>query len=77
MSMQAKAQAKEATGLDQWQLQKDAYDHGSVATVGMIVTGVGAAAAITLWVVLPGSEKHGENVQVGVGPSQVEVRGSF
>jgi hypothetical protein len=81
MSMQAKADAQEATGLDQWQLQQEAYDRGSVATVGMIVTGVGAAAALTLWVALPDSKQQGTgksgSVQVGVGPSQLQVSGSF
>jgi hypothetical protein len=81
MSMQAKADAQEATGLDQWQLQQKAYDRGSVATVGMIVTGVGAAAALTLWVVLPDSKTQGTgksgSVQVGVGPNQLQVSGSF
>ena len=81
MSMHAKADAQQATGLEQWQLQRTAYDRGSVATVGMIVTGVGAAAALTLWVVLPGSEKPGvagpETVKVGLGPSRLQVSGSF
>jgi hypothetical protein len=81
MSIQAKADAQEATGLEQWQLQETAYNRGSVATVGMIVTGVGAAAALTLWVVLPGSKQQGtedpENLRVGVGPSHVQVSGSF
>jgi hypothetical protein len=81
MSIRAKADAREATGLEQWQHQQTAYDRGSVATVGMMVTGVSAAAALTLWVVLPGSKQHGtddpETLQVGVGPSQLQVSGSF
>jgi hypothetical protein len=81
MSIQAKADAEDATGLEQWQLRQTAYDRGTVATVGMIVTGVGAAAALTLWAVLPGSTQQGSHaskaLQVGVGPSQVQVSGAF
>ncbi|HKO48295.1 MAG TPA: PEGA domain-containing protein [Polyangiaceae bacterium] len=81
LSIRAKADAQDSTGLEQWQLRQTAYDRGTVATVGMIVTGVGAAAALTLWTVLPASNEHGsrgpEALQVGVGPSQVQVRGAF
>jgi hypothetical protein len=81
LSIQAKEDARDSTGLEQWQLLQTAYDRGTVATVGMIVTGVGAAAALTLWTVLPGSNEHGSRdskaLQVGVGPSQVQVRGAF
>jgi hypothetical protein len=81
LSIQAKADAQDATGFEQWQLRQTAYDRGTVATVGMIVTGVGAAAALTLWATLPGSNQQGSHatpaLQVGVGPSQVQVRGAF
>ena len=83
-SMQAKADAQEATGQTQHELQQKAYDRGTVATVGMIVTGVGAAAAITLWALLPG--KNTSSARVGGAPrvlsaraglNQLQLTGSF
>lgn len=70
-----------ATGYQQWQRRQTAYDRGTVATVGMIVAGVGAAAAVTRWAALPGSTPSDsdadDTLEVGVGPSQAQLRGSF
>lgn len=83
-SMQAKADARDATGLAQWELRQQAYDRGTVATVGMIVTGVGVAAAVTLWALLPGKktphERGGGSPRVlhaRVGLDHVQLTGSF
>jgi PEGA domain len=83
-SMQAKASAQNATGYTEWQLQQEAYSDGTVATVGMIVAGVGVAATVTLWALLPGKKASAEgaagsrwDLQARVGPNQVQLRGSF
>jgi hypothetical protein len=83
-SMQTKAEAQQATGLGQWLLQEKAYEQGTIATVGMIATGVGAVAAITLWAVLPGRKASSPQAsespvawQLQVGPSHVQLGGTF
>jgi hypothetical protein len=81
-SIQDKANAQNATGLTQWQLQQEAYNDGTVATVGMIVAGVGAVATVTLWALLPGKDKSTEGdgasaLNLQVGPSYVQLSGSF
>jgi len=83
-SMQAKNDAQGASGQAQSELQQLAYDRGTIATVGMIVTGVGAVATVTLWALLPGKKKSA--VQEGkssgtlharAGLNQLQLTGSF
>lgn len=83
-SIQSKADAQRTTGYQQWQLQQSAYDQGTVATVGLLVAGVGALGAVMLWAALPGrsaqkSDAHGASrpLQVQLGLQQVQVSGSF
>ena len=72
-------------------LRQQAWDAGNVATVGMILTGVGAVGATVLWITLPGADSGKETalnqpdlrigpfekVQVGVRPGGLQVRGTF
>lgn len=79
------------TAAEENQLRQQAWDAGNVATVGMVVTGVGLATAGVLWFTLPGGgsskESAGasrglhlgpiERVQVGVRPGGLTLRGTF
>lgn len=83
-SIQAQADARDATGQAQHELQQQAYDRGQIATIGMIVAGVGAAATVTLWALLPGKKPSGER-GAGAAPQlyaraslhQLQLAGSF
>jgi len=83
-SIQAKADAEDATGQTQQELQQKAYNRGTVATVGMIVTGTGAVAAIALWAVLPGKKPPNDHaafapaaLYAGASMNQVQLMGTF
>lgn len=95
-SMDAKSQADGCTApscsaADEAEYRQQAWDAGNVATVGMVLTGVGLVGAGVLWFTLPGAEKSGESaaqrrglefgpvqrVQVGVRPGGLQLRGVF
>lgn len=93
-SMDAKARADElcdgtrCSTSEGVALREDALDAGTVATVGMVITGVGLASAAVLWFTLPfGSEETPPSVagpsvphrpvQVGIGPGQVQLVGTW
>jgi hypothetical protein len=52
----------------------DAHSAGNVATIGMIVGGIGVAGAVTLWLTAP---QEGPRTQVGLGPGSVQIQGVF
>lgn len=75
---------------DEANYRQQAWDAGNVATVGMVVTGVGLATAGVLWFALPGKESSsaGESVllrpavarpraEIGILPGGLSLRGSF
>src|SRR5688572_8413330 len=95
-SMNAKSQADacEMTTCgpgEEDRLRQQAWDAGNVATVGMVITGVGAVGAGILWFTLPGADSGGETaqrqpafkvgpfdrIQVGVRPGGLQLRGTF
>src|SRR5690606_10305310 len=61
-------------------LRADAVDAGNVATVGVIVTGVGLASAALLWLTVdvggresPTAHQERHGMRVGVGPGAIQV----
>jgi len=95
-SMDAKSQADACTAatctserVDE--LRQQAWDAGNVATVGMVLTGVGVVGAGVLWFTLPGASKTSETarrepafdvgplaqVELGVRPGGIQLRGRF
>lgn len=95
-SMDAKSQADSCTSATctparENELRQQAWDAGNVATVGMVMTGVGLVSAGVLWFALPGAPKTGETaaldrglrvgplerLEVGVRPGGLQLRGTF
>jgi len=76
---------------DEAAYDQQAWDAGNVATVGMVITGVGLATAGVLWFTLPGADGPKESalaqpsrrvgplqrLQVGVRPGGLQLRGAF
>lgn len=65
-SMDAKAKADGCTSpctpTDEANYRQQAWDAGNMATVGMVITGVGLATAGVLWFTLPGADGPKESV---------------
>lgn len=71
------------------QFRNDAVSAGNVATVGMIVTGVGLASAAVLWFALPFGESESaplstafdgqpsKRMHLGVGPTGLRLEGTW
>ena len=53
---------------------KDAYQAGTISTIGMVAGVAGLAGAATLWFTAPSRE---DKTAVGVGPGSILVRGTF
>lgn len=88
-SMDAKSQADacmSCTASQEQAFRQQAWDAGNVATVGMVMTGVGVVGATVLWLTLPGADGPKESalsvgplerLQVGVRPGGLQLRGVF
>jgi hypothetical protein len=91
-SMDAKSQADACPAdsmcddSDEQAFRQQAWDAGNVATVGMVMTGVGVVGATVLWFTLPGADGPKdsalnvgplERLQVGVRPGGLQLRGVF
>jgi len=83
--------ATSCTASEKTDYQQQAWDAGNMATVGMVITGVGLATAGVLWFTLPGADGPKESasaqpslrvgplqrLQVGVRPGGLQLRGAF
>ena len=75
-SMKAKSDADDLCGkgfrcvdADGTDLRQEAYNAGTIATIGAIVTGVGLGAAGVLWLVLPGSGNAKKESALALSPT--------
>jgi hypothetical protein len=55
---------------------EDAYSAGTVATVAMVIGGLGLAGGAVLWVTAPRSSQE-PAAALGVGPASLQLRGIF
>jgi hypothetical protein len=90
-SMDAKSRADacpstSCTADQEQDFRQQAWDAGNMATVGMVMTGVGVVGATVLWITLPGADGPKESalsvgplerLQLGVRPAGIQLRGVF
>jgi hypothetical protein len=60
------------SGVDKW---NDAVSAGKISTIGFIVGGVGLAGAAAMW--FTGKPTQTEKTQVGIGPSGLQLKGTW